>query len=140
MAHNIRVMFYITAVVSTGLFLLTVAGTSLGFLLLLPARSHCLFSPPVIRDRPPIPPSHSQAVLPDSPPEGYSYKRSIFNLVRNKAFVLLLVSYGESDASADDSFSSSVNLRSLEHMVRTVCRRFRSRLTQTGCVLVKHHQ
>uniref|UniRef100_A0A674M9N7 Choline/ethanolamine transporter FLVCR1 n=1 Tax=Takifugu rubripes TaxID=31033 RepID=A0A674M9N7_TAKRU len=73
MAHNIRVMFYITATVSTGLFLLTVA---------------------VIRDRPPIPPSHSQAVLPDSPPEDYSYKRSIFNLVRNKAFVLLLVSYG----------------------------------------------
>ncbi|XP_056872775.1 feline leukemia virus subgroup C receptor-related protein 1 isoform X1 [Takifugu flavidus] len=73
MAHNIRVMFYITATVSTGLFLLAVA---------------------VIRDRPPIPPSHSQAVLPDSPPEDYSYKRSIFNLVRNKAFVLLLVSYG----------------------------------------------
>ncbi|KAM8847412.1 choline/ethanolamine transporter FLVCR1 isoform 2-T2 [Synchiropus picturatus] len=73
MGHNISVMFYGTAAVSTGLFVLTLL---------------------VITDRPPLPPSPAQAVLPDSPPEGYSYQRSILNLFRNKAFVLLLVSYG----------------------------------------------
>ncbi|XP_037305860.2 feline leukemia virus subgroup C receptor-related protein 1 isoform X2 [Pungitius pungitius] len=71
--HNISVMFYGTAAVSTALFILTVI---------------------VIKDRPLLPPSHAQAVLPSSPAEDYSYKRSIVNLMRNKAFVLLLVSYG----------------------------------------------
>ncbi|CAK6979357.1 feline leukemia virus subgroup C receptor-related protein 1 [Scomber scombrus] len=71
--HNISIMFYGTAAVSTGLFILTLL---------------------VIKDRPPLPPSQAQAVLPDSPPEDYSYKKSIVNLVKNKAFVLLLVSYG----------------------------------------------
>ncbi|KAM9703214.1 choline/ethanolamine transporter FLVCR1 [Menidia menidia] len=70
---NISIMFYSTAAVSTGLFLLTAI---------------------VITDRPALPPSPAQAVLPGSPPEDYSYKRSILNLMRNKAFVLLLVSYG----------------------------------------------
>ncbi|CAJ1077660.1 feline leukemia virus subgroup C receptor-related protein 1 isoform X1 [Xyrichtys novacula] len=73
MGHNISVMFYGTAVVSTVLFLLTVI---------------------VIKDRPHLPPSHAQAVLPDCPPEDYSYRQSIFNLAKNKAFVLLLISYG----------------------------------------------
>ncbi|XP_028252814.1 choline/ethanolamine transporter FLVCR1 [Parambassis ranga] len=71
--HNISIMFYGTAAVSTGLFLLTVI---------------------VVKDRPPLPPSQAQAVLPDSPPEDYSYKQSIINLIKNKAFVLLLVTYG----------------------------------------------
>lgn len=71
--HNISVMFYGTAAVSTLLFVLTVI---------------------VIQDRPPLPPSHAQAVLPDRPPEDYSYRQSIFNLAKNKAFVLLLISYG----------------------------------------------
>uniref|UniRef100_A0A3Q1HCD1 Major facilitator superfamily (MFS) profile domain-containing protein n=1 Tax=Acanthochromis polyacanthus TaxID=80966 RepID=A0A3Q1HCD1_9TELE len=66
-------MFYGTAAVSTVLFVLTVI---------------------VIKDRPPLPPSQAQAVLPDSPPEDYSYKQSIINLIKNKAFILLLVSYG----------------------------------------------
>ncbi|KAG7232712.1 hypothetical protein INR49_008199 [Caranx melampygus] len=48
----------------------------------------------MIKDRPPLPPSQAQAVLPDSPPEDYSYKQSIINLMKNKAFVLLLISYG----------------------------------------------
>uniref|UniRef100_UPI003AACF374 heme transporter FLVCR1 isoform X2 n=1 Tax=Centroberyx gerrardi TaxID=166262 RepID=UPI003AACF374 len=73
MGHNISVMFYGTAAVATGLFLLTVI---------------------VIKDRPPLPPSQAQAVLPDSPPEDYSYRQSIVNLFRNKAFLLLLISYG----------------------------------------------
>ncbi|TMS12082.1 Feline leukemia virus subgroup C receptor-related protein 1 [Larimichthys crocea] len=71
--HNISIMFYGTAAVSTVLFILTVI---------------------VIKDRPSLPPSQAQAVLPDSPPEDYSYRQSIVNLIKNKAFVLLLVSYG----------------------------------------------
>lgn len=61
-------------------------------LLVRPLKACC---PPVIQDRPPVPPSQAQAVLTDSRPD-YSYRRSIWNLGRNKAFVLLLVSYGES--------------------------------------------
>ncbi|XP_017282863.1 feline leukemia virus subgroup C receptor-related protein 1 [Kryptolebias marmoratus] len=71
--HNISIMFYGTAAVSTALFILTVI---------------------VIKDRPPLPPSPAQAVLPGSPLEDYSYKQSIINLMRNKAFILLLISYG----------------------------------------------
>ncbi|XP_074540873.1 choline/ethanolamine transporter FLVCR1 [Halichoeres trimaculatus] len=71
--HNISIMFYGTAAVSTVLFILTVI---------------------VIKDRPPLPPSHAQAVLPDSPPEDYSYRQSVFSLLKNKAFILLLISYG----------------------------------------------
>lgn len=71
--HNISVMFYGTAAVSTGLFLLTAI---------------------VIKDRPAKPPSQAQAVLSDTLPDDYSYKQSIVNLFRNKAFVLLLISYG----------------------------------------------
>lgn len=72
-AHNIRIMFYGTAAVSTGLFVLALI---------------------VIKDRPPRPPSQAQAVLSDSLPEDYSYRQSIYNLIKNKAFVLLLISYG----------------------------------------------
>uniref|UniRef100_A0A1A8IZV6 Choline/ethanolamine transporter FLVCR1 n=2 Tax=Nothobranchius kuhntae TaxID=321403 RepID=A0A1A8IZV6_NOTKU len=72
-AHNIRIMFYGTAAVSTGLFILTII---------------------VITDRPPLPPSPAQAALPGVPLESYSYKQSIINLIKNRAFVLLLISYG----------------------------------------------
>lgn len=72
-AHNIRIMFFGTAAVSTALFILALI---------------------VIKDRPPRPPSQAQAVLSDSLPEDYSYRQSIYNLVKNKAFVLLLISYG----------------------------------------------
>ncbi|KAM4521455.1 choline/ethanolamine transporter FLVCR1 [Odontesthes bonariensis] len=71
--HNISIMFYGTAALSTGLFLLTVI---------------------VITDRPPLPPSQAQAVLPGSLLDDYSYKQSIINLMKNKAFILLLISYG----------------------------------------------
>ncbi|KAJ4928789.1 hypothetical protein JOQ06_004414, partial [Pogonophryne albipinna] len=70
------------------------------FILGLPSRVASVWFGPkevstaLIRDRPPLPPSHAQAVLPDSPGEDYSYKQSIVNLMKNKAFVLLLVSYG----------------------------------------------
>ncbi|XP_069581212.1 heme transporter FLVCR1 [Brachyistius frenatus] len=71
--QNISIMFYGTAAVSTVLFVLTVI---------------------VVTDRPPLPPSQAQAVLPGSPPEDYSYRQSIINLMKNKAFVLLLITYG----------------------------------------------
>ncbi|KAL7872190.1 hypothetical protein SRHO_G00071730 [Serrasalmus rhombeus] len=73
MGRNISIMFYGTAAVSTLLFILTVI---------------------VIQDRPPLPPSQAQAVLPTGPSEDYSYKKSIINLFRNKPFLLLLISYG----------------------------------------------
>ncbi|KAJ8270673.1 hypothetical protein GJAV_G00117870 [Gymnothorax javanicus] len=73
MGRNISIMFYGTAAVSTLLFILTVV---------------------VIKDRPPLPPSQAQAVLPNGPPEDYSYKQSIINLFRSKPFFLLLISYG----------------------------------------------
>ncbi|XP_053316073.1 feline leukemia virus subgroup C receptor-related protein 1 [Spea bombifrons] len=70
--HNISIMFYGTAAVSTLLFILTVA---------------------VFKEKPKIPPSQSQAFK-DSPSEGSSYKVSIVNLFKNVPFVLLLISYG----------------------------------------------
>ncbi|XP_056437592.1 feline leukemia virus subgroup C receptor-related protein 1 [Gadus chalcogrammus] len=73
MGHNIKVMFYGTAIIASVLFILTVI---------------------IFKDRPEMPPSYAQAVLPGSPPEDYSYKQSIINLFQNKAFLLLLVSYG----------------------------------------------
>uniref|UniRef100_A0A8C6TUI6 Choline/ethanolamine transporter FLVCR1 n=1 Tax=Neogobius melanostomus TaxID=47308 RepID=A0A8C6TUI6_9GOBI len=72
-AYNIRIMFFGTAAVSTVLFILALA---------------------VIKDRPAKPPSQAQAVLSDCLPEDYSYRQSIYNLIKNKAFVLLLISYG----------------------------------------------
>ncbi|XP_056424243.1 feline leukemia virus subgroup C receptor-related protein 1 [Hyla sarda] len=72
-AHNISVMFYGTAAVSTLLFVLTIA---------------------VFKEKPKLPPSQSQAVLQGSLPEEYSYKQSILNLFKNIPFVLLLISYG----------------------------------------------
>ncbi|CAN2391541.1 heme export, partial [Pristimantis euphronides] len=72
-AHNISVMFYGTAAVSTLLFILTIA---------------------VFKEKPKLPPSQCQAVLQSCPAEHYSYKQSILNLFRNVPFVLLLISYG----------------------------------------------
>uniref|UniRef100_A0A672PTU0 Feline leukemia virus subgroup C receptor-related protein 1-like n=1 Tax=Sinocyclocheilus grahami TaxID=75366 RepID=A0A672PTU0_SINGR len=73
MGHNISIMFYGTAGISTLLFFLTVF---------------------VIKDRPALPPSKAQAVLSTGPAEDYSYKKSIINLFKNKPFILLLISYG----------------------------------------------
>uniref|UniRef100_A0A8D0HRY5 Choline/ethanolamine transporter FLVCR1 n=1 Tax=Sphenodon punctatus TaxID=8508 RepID=A0A8D0HRY5_SPHPU len=73
MGHNISIMFYGTAALSTLLFLLTGA---------------------VFVEKPKYPPSRAQAVLRNVPPENYSYKQSIINLFRNVPFVLLLISYG----------------------------------------------
>ncbi|XP_026993756.2 feline leukemia virus subgroup C receptor-related protein 1 [Tachysurus fulvidraco] len=73
MGHNISIMFYGTAAASTLLFILTVI---------------------FIQDRPSLPPSQAQAVLPTGLADDYSYKQSIINLFKSKPFILLLLSYG----------------------------------------------
>ncbi|KAG1938429.1 feline leukemia virus subgroup C receptor-related protein [Pimephales promelas] len=73
LASNIRVMFYITAGVATFLFVLVVF---------------------VFQERPEIPPTHSQAAARQISPESYSYTASIVRLLRNKAFILLVITYG----------------------------------------------
>ncbi|XP_077013898.1 choline/ethanolamine transporter FLVCR1 [Tamandua tetradactyla] len=73
MACNISTMFYGTAAVSTLLFILTAIA---------------------FKEKPQYPPSQAQAVLLDSPPEGYSYKKSIRNILKNVPFILLLITYG----------------------------------------------
>lgn len=73
LAHHIRIMFYITAGVATLLFVLVVF---------------------VFQERPKIPPSQAQATARSIPPEQYSYIASIRNLLRNKPFMLLVVTYG----------------------------------------------
>ncbi|XP_070804988.1 choline/ethanolamine transporter FLVCR1 [Pituophis catenifer annectens] len=73
MGHNISIMFYGTAGISTFLFLITAV---------------------VFKEKPKYPPSQSQAVLLDPSPNDHSYKQSIFNLFRNVPFILLLISYG----------------------------------------------
>nr|XP_055175382.1 feline leukemia virus subgroup C receptor-related protein 1 isoform X1 [Nyctereutes procyonoides] len=109
---NISTMFYGTSSIATFLCLLTVIGHS----------SKALLSPPVtefsrlglcleavsqnplqaaiisleeaFKEKPPYPPSQAQAVLQNSPPAEYSYKKSIRNLFKNIPFVLLLITYG----------------------------------------------
>jgi FLVCR family feline leukemia virus subgroup C receptor-related protein len=73
LAYNISVMFYGTSAVATLLCILTVI---------------------VFKEKPPYPPSQAQAALQDSPPEEYSYLKSIRNLFTNIPFVLLLITYG----------------------------------------------
>ncbi|KAG3258121.1 feline leukemia virus subgroup C cellular receptor 1, transcript variant X1 [Ictidomys tridecemlineatus] len=73
LAHNISIMFYGTSGVATLLFILTAIA---------------------FKEKPPYPPSQAQAAIQDSPPEEYSYKKSIRNLFKNIPFVLLLISYG----------------------------------------------
>ncbi|XP_078505883.1 choline/ethanolamine transporter FLVCR1 [Lissotriton helveticus] len=72
MGHNISIMFYGTAAVSTLLFLLAAL---------------------VFKEKPEVPPSQAQAVLQDAP-EDYSYKQSMKNLFKSVPFLLLLISYG----------------------------------------------
>ncbi|XP_008288616.1 choline/ethanolamine transporter flvcr2b isoform X2 [Stegastes partitus] len=73
LAHHIRIMFYITAGVATTLFILVVF---------------------VFQERPKLPPTQSQATARSIPPEQYSYIASIRRLLRNRAFILLIVTYG----------------------------------------------
>ncbi|KAL0967070.1 hypothetical protein UPYG_G00247440 [Umbra pygmaea] len=73
LAYHIRIMFYITAGVATFLFILVVT---------------------VFQERPELPPTKAQATARLIPPEQYSYTASILRLLRNKPFILLIVTYG----------------------------------------------
>ncbi|XP_074548512.1 choline/ethanolamine transporter flvcr2a isoform X3 [Halichoeres trimaculatus] len=73
LAHHIRIMFYISAGVATLIFVLVII---------------------VFQERPEIPPTQAQAQARNIPPEEYSYMASILRLLRNKPFMLLVVSYG----------------------------------------------
>ncbi|XP_026312475.1 feline leukemia virus subgroup C receptor-related protein 1 [Piliocolobus tephrosceles] len=74
-----------------------------------------LFS--AFKEKPRYPPSQAQAALQDSPPEEYSYKKSIRNLFKNIAFVLLLITYGIM-TGAFYSVSTLLNQMILTHYER----------------------
>lgn len=57
-----------------------------------PKTNYCVF--PVFQEKPAIPPTQAQAQARNIPPEGYSYTASVLRLLRNKPFMLLVVSYG----------------------------------------------
>ncbi|KAM9778422.1 heme transporter FLVCR2 isoform X1 [Syngnathus typhle] len=73
LAHHISIMFYITAGVATFLFILVVV---------------------VFQEQPKLPPTQAQATARSIPPEQYSYSASIRRLLRNKPFILLIITYG----------------------------------------------
>ncbi|XP_056282082.1 feline leukemia virus subgroup C receptor-related protein 2-like isoform X3 [Pseudoliparis swirei] len=73
LAYHIRIMFYISAGAATVLFILVII---------------------LFQEKPELPPSQAQAQARNIPPEEYSYTASIWNLLRNKPFMLLVVSYG----------------------------------------------
>ncbi|CAL8316179.1 unnamed protein product [Merluccius merluccius] len=73
LAYHIRKMFYITAGVATFLFILVVI---------------------VFQERPELPPTQAQATARSLPPEQYSYTASILRLLRNRPFILLVITYG----------------------------------------------
>ncbi|XP_019911943.1 feline leukemia virus subgroup C receptor-related protein 2 isoform X2 [Esox lucius] len=73
LASHIRLMFYITAGVATLLFMLVIF---------------------VFQERPVFPPTRAQATARLVPLEQYSYSASILRLLRNKPFILLIITYG----------------------------------------------
>ncbi|XP_007549350.1 PREDICTED: feline leukemia virus subgroup C receptor-related protein 2 isoform X1 [Poecilia mexicana] len=73
LAYHIRFMFYISAGVATFIFVLVVI---------------------VFQERPEIPPTQSQAQTRISRSTDYSYMASIWRLLCNKAFMLLVIGYG----------------------------------------------
>ncbi|KAJ0063155.1 hypothetical protein NL108_012610, partial [Boleophthalmus pectinirostris] len=73
LAHHIQVMFYISAGIATILFVLIVL---------------------VFQEKPELPPSQAQAQARNFRHDEYSYSASILRLLKNKAFMLLVVSYG----------------------------------------------
>ncbi|KAJ8008659.1 hypothetical protein DPEC_G00080720 [Dallia pectoralis] len=73
LANHISVMFYITAGVATLLFILVIL---------------------VFQERPVFPPTQAQATARLVPIEQYSYTASILRLLRNKPFILLILTYG----------------------------------------------
>lgn len=54
----------------------------------------CLVCISVFQERPELPPTRAQALARNRPPEEYSYTASILRLLRNRSFILLIVTYG----------------------------------------------
>lgn len=48
----------------------------------------------VFQEQPELPPTQAQALARNTPPEQYSYTASILRLLRNRPFILLIVTYG----------------------------------------------
>uniref|UniRef100_A0A8C5QAP9 FLVCR choline and putative heme transporter 2 n=1 Tax=Leptobrachium leishanense TaxID=445787 RepID=A0A8C5QAP9_9ANUR len=93
LSHHISVMFFGTAAVASVLFILVIFA---------------------FQDAPLKPPSLAQAVLQNVPESAYSYKESILNLLRNRNFMLLVVSYGL-NTGAFYSLSTLLNRMVTEH-------------------------
>uniref|UniRef100_A0A3Q3VKJ6 Major facilitator superfamily (MFS) profile domain-containing protein n=1 Tax=Mola mola TaxID=94237 RepID=A0A3Q3VKJ6_MOLML len=93
LAYHIRTMFYISAGVATVLFVLVII---------------------VFQEKPAIPPTQAQAQARNIPPEGYSYTASVLRLLRNKPFMLLVVSYGLNVGSFY-AISTLLNRMIIEH-------------------------
>ncbi|XP_030649992.1 choline/ethanolamine transporter flvcr2a [Chanos chanos] len=73
LAHHISIMFYISAAVVTVIFVLIVF---------------------IFQEKPELPPSQAQAAAQALSLEDYSYLDSIKSILRNKNFILLMISYG----------------------------------------------
>ncbi|KAM8915703.1 choline/ethanolamine transporter flvcr2b-like [Spinachia spinachia] len=93
LASHIRVMFYISAGVATFIFILVII---------------------VFQEKPEIPPTQAQAQCRNIPPGGYSYTASIGSLLRNKPFMLLVLSYGL-NVGCFYSISTLLNRMIIEH-------------------------
>ncbi|XP_029316049.1 choline/ethanolamine transporter flvcr2a isoform X3 [Cottoperca gobio] len=93
LAYHIKIMFYSSAGVASVIFILVVI---------------------VFQERPEIPPTQAQAQARSIPPDEYSYMASILRLLRNKPFMLLVVSYGL-NVGCFYSISTLLNRMIIEH-------------------------
>ncbi|KAG2457414.1 FLVC2 protein, partial [Polypterus senegalus] len=73
LARHISVMFYGTAAIATLLFILVII---------------------VFQEKPKVPPSHAQAAIEAIRENKYSYLQSILRLIKNRPFILLIITYG----------------------------------------------
>ncbi|XP_028677276.1 feline leukemia virus subgroup C receptor-related protein 2-like isoform X2 [Erpetoichthys calabaricus] len=73
LAQHISVMFYGTAAIATLLFILVII---------------------VFQEKPKVPPSHAQAAIEAIRENKYSYLQSILRLIKNRPFILLIITYG----------------------------------------------
>lgn len=96
LGNHLRLMFYTTAGVTTALLVLVVVGKPCGGTVPSLAGPVCpsaaVFVFAVFQKEPPSPPTLAQAKQVLS--EGSSYSSSLLRLLQNRAFALLLLSYG----------------------------------------------
>lgn len=65
---------------------------------------------PVFQERPHLPPTQAQAIARSIPPEQYSYTASILRLLRNRPFILLIITYGGWSLFPPRALSDSKNI------------------------------